>query len=183
MKKKQIILISTIILIVLVISGIIIMSISNKEAKENISQDKEITGDDVQKNTEEKNIQLQSGVSIKSTESNPIEKNGVEAESIDIEVEGSQLKVTTTIKNNTEEALNGFFIQINLLDNNDNLITTISKSSEEIVEVGATYKAENYVMDLEAKGQISKAQIVEVEKSTIGEALDKTFNDMLPEDE
>lgn len=76
---------------------------------------------------------------IKSTEKNPIVKDNVEASDIDIVQNGTDVEVTTTLKNKENKDLKGFFIHIVLYDENDNQLTEIALNANDTIPANGTF--------------------------------------------
>ena len=180
MKNKQKILIILVLISIIIVISVLLLIRSNTE---NHIQNNEATEDiSTLKNTEEENMQLQSNVSIKSTEEEPLEKDGIRVESIDINVYGDQLEAKTTIKNNTGKELSGMHVQVDLLNEENKLVTTVSVGKDEPIKVGEVIEETSYVMGLEEKGKISKAKIVETINSNMHDTFENDFDSMTPDE-
>ena len=141
MKRKKIcIVIITIILFVLGITllslGISFLLNHNNNDNDNDDDDVSATYVKVQEDDYEKTI-------IKSSAANPIKKDGLEATNIEIQNYGSNLVINTTIKNHTKEKIDGFYIEIELLDKDGNAVTMIAENSKAVIEAGGEYLLEN----------------------------------------
>lgn len=173
-KKNIIIMVLLLLLIIIVVVGFIII---NNNKKNNLQENENTSGTT--------NLASETGeyeYSIQSDESNPIEKDGIEAKSINLTSIGDQLEVKTVVQNNTSELLDGFYIEIDLLSDKGNTLTTITDNSTEKVEAGKSIEVTNYVSGFEFADKIKGAKIVSLEKSSMGAALDETFDDMVPDD-
>ncbi len=113
---------------------------------------------------------------LKSTPDNPIEKYGIESTNIEIVNNLCELQIVTTLKNNSNELLDGFFIEIVLLDESGNTITTISENSEQKIEAHGEYSLTNYVAGLTIESNVSNAKIVSLRKNTLKNTMDDAFN-------
>lgn len=175
LNKKKVIIAAVIILVLLVIAleMIFIIKKNNKNRVTPEATDTEVA--------EAKNA-LET-FSIKNTKENPIEKDGIEAESINFTIIGDQLEVKTILKNTTNEDLNGYMIGIDLLDSKGDVVTSISDNSTDVIKAKQTKEVLNYVMGLEDPKQIVSAKITSLEKETIENTLNQTFNEMTPKPE
>lgn len=117
-------------------------------------------------------------VNIQSTTENPIEMDDVEASNIKIINNYGELQVSTTLKNNSNETLSGFFIELSLLDENGNTVTNISLNSDESIEPNQELTISNNVAGLEPELNISSAKILSIEKNTIQENIENAFDEM-----
>ena len=172
MKNKKILIsvIIMIIIIVLVAIGVGIFFITRNQESES-----ESGSDNVSIVEQENGIKT---VNIKSTDANPIEMDGIESTNIDIIDNFGELEVTVTLKNNTSETLNGFFIEMDLLDANGNTVSTIAQNSQEKIEPNQELTIMNNVTGLEGEINITNAKIVSIEKNTIQENIENSFNEM-----
>ena len=105
-KKEKIFIL---VIFILIITGIIVLFVKNKN---NTMVEISETGEKT--------------ITIKSTGTNRIEKDNIEDEKITINVFDDQLEVKTVLKNNKSEDLNGYLIEIDLLDKDGNIVSTIS---------------------------------------------------------
>ncbi len=108
---------------------------------------------------------------IKSTTSKPIEKDGVEATQLELYKLDNSLKVITTLKNNTDNEINGFFIQLALLDKNGNVVFPMAVNSGEKIMPGKTLTIENYAtIDNKTKVIVdAKIESINIVSSTLNE--------------
>lgn len=170
-KKEKKIMIVTLVIAVLIIIGVtiifIIMQGNNKE-KTDLSENQQ--GMDQSVADYEYSIQ------------NAAEKDGIKATKIDFHVIGNQIEVVTSLKNDSGEKLNGYYIEINLLDKKNNIITTIADNSTDVIEAGASKDLYNYVVDAKDSDKIAKAEIVTLEKSSISDSINEKFDNMMPDE-
>lgn len=105
MKKRIII---PIIISILVITMVVVLAIIhlNKTKKE-------------EKNTNNPEI------SIKSTLFNPIQKGSIKIEKIDIDIDGKDVDLSLDIRNNKDKDINGFSIDVELLDKDKNVVEPV----------------------------------------------------------
>lgn len=101
----------------------------------------------------------QNYLSIQSTKEHKITKDGIEAENIELIKEPGRIKVVTTIKNNTENVINNFFLEVKLLDDNGKQITSIAKTSTEKIPANQTIQIINYVTGVSNMQSITNAKI------------------------
>ena len=115
---------------------------------------------------------------IQSSEDNPIEMNDIEATNIEIINNYGELQVLTTLKNNSNETINGFFIELALLDENDNTITSIAQNTEETIEPNNELTITNNVTGIDNNVSITNAKIISIEKNTIQDSIENSFNEV-----
>lgn len=168
MKNKKIYVI--ILIFILVLALAIIMFYANKYNSSKLAQNSQ----------EQENVDtdLLKTTTFKSTSDNPIEMNGIEATTIKILNNLGELQILTTLKNNSNETLNGFFIEMALLDETGNTITTITENSEQKIEAHDEFSVTNYVAGLTTESNISNVKIVSLEKNTLKDTIEDNFNDM-----
>lgn len=156
MEKKYIYLI--------IFASIVIITISVFSIKEKISNDKmqdNVISDQV--NNEE--IEDKNTFVIKSTKEMPIVKDGLEATKIKVRKVFNDYEITATIKNNTKEKVNGFYIEIFLLDSKGETVTYISENSDSIIEPNKNYILNSSITGLDKEIEISGAKIGTLEKN------------------
>lgn len=164
MKKKKVYIgLGIIAIVIILIVGIIIAKKENDKKKEN------------EKNQE---IQYNNSISdsndssanqpfiIKSSDANPIEKDNVEIVKVEVLNNYGSLEVSTTLKNNSTESLNGFFIELELLDESGNIITSVATNSEQQVLPNAECTFTSSVVELPNAEKIVNARIANIEKSS-----------------
>ena len=117
-------------------------------------------------------------VSLKSTEKNPIQKDDIEAKNIEIKNNGEEVQVETILKNNTNEKIEGFFIQIDLQNEAGETITTISEESKEVIEKNSEITLNNLVTGINNAMEIKKAEIVQIQKKTTRAEMEETFDEI-----
>ena len=175
LNKKKILIIVLIIIVLTFISVIVLKSIQNN--KTSIKEDDDINAiEDIVDMSKEYDYE------IKSTKDNPLEKNGIEANSIMLHAVGDQMEVTTILKNNTDELINGYNMQIDLTDDNGDTVTTISSNTDIEIGVGKSYEEKNYIMGIKNPEKITGAKIVELEKGTVASSLEETLKNIIPEE-
>ncbi len=114
-------------------------------------------------------------INIQSTTENPIQMDDIEATNIEVIYNQGELQVSTTLKNNSSETLNGFFIEIGLLDENANTVSTIAQNSEETIEPNQEITIINNVTGFDEQTNIVNAKIISIEKNTIQDTIDNSF--------
>ena len=170
MKKKYIYLI--------IFASIVIITISVFSIKERISNDKpnDVTISDETNNdkpndviisdeTNNDEIEDKNTFVIKSTKDSPIVKDGLEATKIKVRKVFNDYEITATIKNNTKEKVNGFYIEIFLLDSKGDTVTYISENSDSIIEPNKNYILNSSITGLDKEIEISGARIGTLEKN------------------
>ena len=173
MNKKKVALAIVVILIAVVLVVFIATKVMKKDGNSS-----ENTAKDIGEATVVDNYNIE----IKSSKKNKIEKDGIVAEKIKLQILGDQLQVLTTLKNESGEKLNGYLIEIDLVDESGKSLTTIAKNSNDVVEAGATIELENYVMGLDNPQDIEGAKIKTLEKMSAQQSLEQTFEDMTPDE-
>ena len=96
---------------------------------------------------------------IKSTRDAKIEENGVEVKNIKVVQEGKQVKVESTLKNNTKKEINELFITIDLYNENDEVELTVSKRVMEKIKNNGEYTFDVYAMLEKKDMKIKSAKI------------------------
>ena len=173
MNKKKVALAIVVILIAVVLVVFIATKVMKKDGNSS-----ENTAKDIGEATVVDNYNIE----IKSSKKNKIEKDGIVAEKIKLQILGDQLQVLTTLKNESGEKLNGYLIEMDLVDESGKSLTTIAKNSNDVVEAGATIELENYVMGLDNPQDIEGAKIKTLEKMSAQQSLEQTFEDMTPDE-
>lgn len=115
---------------------------------------------------------------IQSTTENKIEMDDIEATNIEIINNYGDLQVATTLKNNSNTIINGFFIELSLLDESGYTVTNISINSNESIEPNQELTIFNNVAGLEPNLNISNAKILSIEKNAIQENIENSFNEI-----
>lgn len=122
-------------------------------------------------------------INIQSTTENPIQMDDIEATNIEVMYNQGELQVSTTLKNNSSETLNGFFIEIGLLDENANTVSTIAQNSEETIEPNQEITIINNVTGFDEQTNIVNAKIISIEKNTIQNTIQDTIDNSFEETE
>lgn len=122
-------------------------------------------------------------INIQSTTENPIQMDDIEATNIEVIYNQGELQVSTTLKNNSSETLNGFFIEIGLLDENANTVSTIAQNSEETIEPNQEITIINNVTGFDEQTNIVNAKIISIEKNTIQNTIQDTIDNSFEETE
>lgn len=179
-KKKKIYIFSGILVLLVIIAVTIFVVINNKDSNKNNDEDIDMelsneSVDNIQSNNYEGTPQV---ITIKSTKENPIEKDNVEVTNIEITDNFGDLQVTTTLKNNSNEFLNGFFIEIDLLDKDGKVVTSISQDSEQKVEANTEFTFTTGVVQLPNAIDIVNARIKTIEKSSTKNLIDESLNEI-----
>ena len=129
---KKFIYIISIIIIIAIIAGGIVFFINNKKPEEKIINQEESVEND---NT----TSFHKTQTIESTEEKSISKDSIEATKINIYKDDAQIRVEATLKNISDKPINGFFIEIALLDKKGNTVTTVAENSTQKIDVGKSY--------------------------------------------
>ena len=122
-----------------------------------------------------------SGATIESTQKEPIEKDGIEVKKIEFSPAGqNQLSVKVKLKNNTDQEIDGYFIIINLLDQDKNVISTISNYSQDHINANDKFEFEAGIIGFDMEKTMVLAKIDYLEKDS-----NKIANEpmILPSDE
>ena len=163
--------------IVLIIAIVLVVFIATKAIKKDSN-----SSNNNAKGIGEATVVDDNNINIKSSKKNKIEKDGIVAEEIKLQILGDQLQVLTTLKNESGEKLDGYLIEMDLVDESGKTLTTIAKNSDEVVEAGATIELENYVMGLENPQDVRGAKITTLEKKSAQKSLEQTFEEMTPDE-
>lgn len=177
-KKKKIYIFSGILALLVIIVVTIFAVINNKDDKKNNNEDIDMelsneSVDNIPSNNYEGDPQV---ITIKSTKENPIEKDKVEVTNIEIIDNFGDLQVTTTLRNNSNEILNGFFIEIDLLDKDGKVVTSISQDSEQKVEANTEFTFSTGVAQLPNAVDIVNAKVKSIEKASTKNLIDDSLN-------
>lgn len=188
MKNKKMVYILIAIFIVSLVALIAFYAIS-KNGKENDQDDK--ASNDVAQNDPVSN-QLETGLrspegdirdliqttNLQSTSDHPIRNDVIEATNIEIVNTLGDLKITTTLKNHSNEAVEGFFIVIDLVDENGETVTTIAKNSNDTIEANGEFILTNYASQPNDKQTIKDAKITSLEKNSVKNTIENSFEQM-----
>lgn len=179
-KNKKIYIFSGILILLLIIVIIILSIINNKEGKENNHEDidMELSNERVENIPSNKIEGVSKVINIKSTKENPIEKDDIEVTNVEIIDNFGDLQVTSTLKNNSSEELNGFFIEIDFLDKDGNVVTSIAENSEQKVKLNEEFTFYNSVVEAPNTGDIVTARISFIEKSSTKNSIENAFDEM-----
>lgn len=183
-KNKKIYIFSGILILLLIIVIIILSIINNKEGKENNNEnnhediDMELSDEIVENIPSNKIEGVSKVINIKSTKENPIEKDNIEVTNVEIIDNFGDLQATSTLKNNSSEELNGFFIEIDFLDKDGNVVTSIAENSEQKVKPNEEFTFYNSVVEARNTGDIVTARISFIEKSSTKNSIENVFDEM-----
>jgi len=128
MKNKKIIVIISLILIVIV--GFSIFFIIKKN---NVT------------NTQTNNDEQSYTHIITSTEDNKIEKDELEVKELKIQKSGSEISVFSTIINNSNSTINGFFMEIAIVNKNGEVLTSVVANYKEKIKPHESVDYTNFV--------------------------------------
>lgn len=179
-KKKKYIFSGILVLLVIIII-IIFVVINNKDKNNNNNDeciDMELSNesvDNIQSNNYEGTSQV---ITIESTRESPIEKDNIEVTNIEIIDNFGDLQVTTTLKNNSNECLNDFFIEIDLLDKDGKVVTNICQDSEQRVESNTEVTFNTTIVQLDNAVDIVNARVKNVERSSIKNFIDESLKEI-----
>ncbi len=112
---------------------------------------------------------------IKSTNEKPIEKEKIEVSCIDILNQEGNLHVTTTLKNNSNEKIEGLYIRIKLLDKKGKTLVEIVENSEETIDENCEYSFYGVINQFPNMGDIEKAEISELRKNSMQKDIKKSI--------
>jgi hypothetical protein len=105
-------------------------------------------------------------VVFKHSSATPLEIDGFEASEIEVNYIDDEIMVYTKIKNNTSEVVNGFFIEIELLDESNNHITLLAHTSKDKINPGQTIEFICASSLPEKAKIISKAKLITLQKNS-----------------
>lgn len=146
MKNKKIVLIISLIVIIIICFGIFFIT------RKNNTNDTQI----------ENGIQQQT---IQSTEENKIEKDELEVKEIKIQKSGAEIEVHTTIVNNSDSTINGFFMNIVVVNKNGEALTSVVANYKEKIKSHESIDYTNYVTGTEINiNDVVDARIESLEK-------------------
>lgn len=170
MKNKKIYIL--IILVLIIIFSIIYFKIQ----KDNSDNKNELVQNSQESIEDEKN-QEDMTINIKSSKEHPIKLDEIEATNIEIKCVSNTLQVFTTLKNNSNEKLDDFYIEMELLDEKENKVTTLYGKVDGI-EAQSEIVVNNNVTELSNGREICKAKIVSIEKNSVKDILDSSFEEL-----
>ena len=81
-------------------------------------------------------------------------------------------------KNIENEEINGFFIQIDFLDENGNTLTSISNNSQDVIDAKGELIMRNTISGLESDINIKSAKISYFEKNTVQENIENSMTEI-----
>ena len=179
-KKKIILIVFLIILIVLI--SFFTMNIILNNKKEN-GYEEILQKGPKQGGLERESIEPieEETITIQSTEENKIERDEVEVKNINIKIIGNIVNVSVTLQNNSNETLNGYYIEIELLDSEGNVKAVLTDNSKTTINAGETTVIENSIMDIDNSKEITNARIKELSKNNVMKTFEKTMDEMLPD--
>lgn len=171
MKNKKIYILIIVILII-VVFGIIYFKIQkdNSNKKDELIQSS-------QENIENTENQEDMTINIKSSNKNPIKLDEIEATNIEILCVANTLQVFTTLRNNSNEKINEFFIEMELLDEKGDRVTILAGKVEEI-EAKSEIVVNNNVAELSNGRKICNAKILSIEKQSVKDTLESSFEEL-----
>ena len=105
-------------------------------------------------------------------------KDDIEATKIILINNFGELELETTLKNNSNEEINGFFIQIDFLDENGNTLTSISNNSQDVIDAKGELIMRNTISGLESDINIKSAKISYFEKNTVQENIENSMTEI-----
>lgn len=181
MKHKKIVYICIVVILIIVLAVVAFCMIQSNHTKDNTPEENvqsnvssESVGE-IANPGEDMGIQT---ITLKSTSDNPIQKDNIEASNIEIINTLGDLKIITTLKNNSNEAVEGFFIVIDLLDENGEVVTTIAKNSNDKIEANGEFVLTNYASQPTDKKSIKSAKITSLEKNSMRTTIENSFEQM-----
>ena len=175
-KKNIVFMVSIIILIIVILAIIVTYIINNKQKSNNIIQN-ENTDNTIQNTI----INPEKEIEIRSENNNSITYEDIEVEDIKIQYIDTTLYVKTRLKNNSNEDINGFYFEMELLDKNGNMTTTIAENSIKTIKAGATLELESNVVEEKKPKDVVSAKITYFDKGKTSEQLEDKFNEMTPQ--
>ena len=170
MKKKKMLFLIIAILLIVIIAIITFLIIKNNSSKENESNNTTSIQDEYNPNLPV--------TTLTSTSENPIKKDDIEATKIILINNFGELELETTLKNNSNEEINGFFIQIDFLDENGNTLTSISNNSQDVIDAKGELIMRNTISGLESDINIKSAKISYFEKNTVQENIENSMTEI-----
>lgn len=174
MKNKKIY--ALIFLIIILILMIIFEIINLKRQKDDSNKNNELE-QSTQEIMQEDENQEDVTINIKSDSEHPIKLDEIEATNIEIKCVSNTLQVFTTLKNNSNEKLDDFYIEMELLDENENKVTTLYGKVDGI-EAHSEKVINNNVTELNNGRKICKAKIVSIEKETVEDIINSSIDEL-----
>ena len=113
-----------------------------------------------------KNLQSSdpSTYTITSTENARIEKDEIEAEQIQIFKNDSQVEVITKLKNNSNKTINGYSIDIYVLNKEGKAVTSIVRTSKEKIKANDSIEFTSFITGIDNMETIESAKINSINK-------------------
>ena len=105
-------------------------------------------------------------IEVLSESDNHIVKEEIETTGVKVIYEGNSVSIETTLKNISEETLKGFFIDLDLLDEKNNVIMKTTDNVQETIKPGETYILKTYGIDIPKIDTIKKVKINSFSKSS-----------------
>lgn len=115
------------------------------------------------------------GYLVKKIENKFFKIHRIEVDSISIRTVGDELAIVTKIKNKFSEELDGFSIDIDLLDKEGNIVTSISQNSEEKIKKQESLELLNYAVGIENAEKIVSAKVTNLERGTVAYNVEKSL--------
>ena len=167
MKDKKIKIVFCIAIVLIIIGCIVGCALIMKNNSKN-------TETKVEREAETKPIRPD--IFIKGTKENPIKLKGFEVTDIKIyNIKETSLEVKATVVNKSSATVNGFFIEIDLYNKDEKLVTKIVQNCNQKIKAGKSYVLNANVVGLKKSKDITSVKILKLEKETATN-LEETFD-------
>lgn len=149
--KKITLMIISLVIVVILVCGLIVFILKHKKRDS-------ITEENTRISTEEK-------YKIKEIKSNEISKDTIEVLNINAITSKESAKYEVLLKNTGKEDINGFYIEVALLDKNNDIVTTINYNSDDVIPAKGKYTINAITSDGSRNTKIESAKIIEFSKT------------------
>lgn len=119
------------------------------------------------KKNDNKSSQNQSEIiNINDKENSILKSDGFEVVDLKVSnISDDSLEVKAKVINKSDQVVKGFFIELGLLDEKENLITNIAENSEKDIKQGEEYILEINAVGIENAKDVKKAKIINIDKN------------------
>lgn len=115
-------------------------------------------------------------ININDKENSILKSDGFEVVDLKVSnISDDSLEVKAKVINKSDEVVKGFFIELGLLDEKENLITNIAENSEKDIKQGEEYILEINVVGIENAKNVKKAKIINIDKN-FASNMEETFD-------
>ena len=111
-------------------------------------------------NNNQQDIFYEDKLNLKNKNIEQIDNSGIKVTDMKLSQRGKQVKVTTTIKNNSGSDIDTFFISIELFNKEGKRETIITSSSKALIKVNETYTLNNFYEVSSKEIEIKSAKVL-----------------------